>query len=93
MYNVAFVPKHALTFETIMPCLNQFMRCLHATQAAELVVDLSHITLCDSAGLALLIEAKRMCRQQNKVLVIQGVPSAIKALAKFCGVDTLLTEP
>lgn len=90
MYNTAFKFSHELTFDTVaanLDTLNVFMRQLNTD---VLHLDLSALTLCDSAGLALLIEAKRLCARKKKTLSIKGMPKTVEALAEFCGVGTLL---
>jgi phospholipid transport system transporter-binding protein len=53
-------------------------------------LDLSNVVQCDSAGLALLIEAKRLCLKHHKILILEGMPKVISAWAKFCGVEAIL---
>ena len=55
-----------------------------------LVLNLEHVTHCDSAGLALLIQARRLCQEKQSVLRIEGMSQAILDLATFCDVDKLL---
>jgi phospholipid transport system transporter-binding protein len=81
-----------LTFETV-PSLHQ--RLLHSVQeiaSPSLIVDLSQVTHCDSAGLAFLIHAGRLCWQEQKPLSVTGVPDSVRALATFCGVEQIFTE-
>lgn len=61
-------------------------QCAHS----ELRIDLSRVGHCDSAGLALLIDIKRHVKQQGKQLILIGLPAQTKALAEFCGVDSLV---
>jgi phospholipid transport system transporter-binding protein len=90
MYNVGFQPSNELTFYTVPKNLDELIVFLNRLNTDELHLDLSAVTLCDSAGLALLIEAKRLCRQKNKTLIIQNMPKAIDALAEFCGVSDII---
>ena len=89
----AFKPSNDLTFDTVTSDLSLLHAYLKKNQACVTRLDLRFVTLCDSAGLALLIEAKRLCNKQNKKLIIEGMPKAVEALAQFCGVDALLSEP
>lgn len=66
------------------------LKFFHDSQEQVLHFDLSEVHHCDSAGLALLIEAKRLSGEQNKTCEIDGMPKAIQALAEFCGVDAML---
>lgn len=56
----------------------------------QVVVNLSDVVQCDSAGLALLIESKRLCRENDKTCKIIGMTEEIQALAEFCGVSDIL---
>ena len=53
-------------------------------------LDLSDVTHCDSAGMALLIEARKLCKKNNKIFEIIGMSSEIQSLADFCGVKEIL---
>jgi phospholipid transport system transporter-binding protein len=90
MYNVPFQPSNELTFYTAPENIEALIVFLNRLNTDKLHLDLSAVTLCDSAGLALLIEAKRLCRQKNKTLIIQNMPKAINALAVFCGVSDII---
>lgn len=89
----AFKPSNELTFDTVTSDLSLLHAYLKKNPDRVTRLDLRAVTLCDSAGLALLIEAKRLCNNQKKTLTIEGMPKAVEALAQFCGVDTLLNEP
>jgi phospholipid transport system transporter-binding protein len=93
MSHAAFKPSNALTFDTVSVDLSSLRAYVQGSQSAVLCLDLSDVTLCDSAGLALLIAAKRLCKQQKKTLVLENMPKAVEALAQFCGVDALLSKP
>ena len=86
----AFKPANSLTFETVQSDLVRFRLYLKANQSFSLAVDLSHVILCDSAGLAFLVEAKRLSLLSNQTLQIMGMPSKVQMLAEFCGVLVLL---
>lgn len=90
----AFQPSTKLTFDTVMADLALLSAYLKNNAQKKIIcLDLSQVALCDSAGLALLIEAKRACNNQQKTLIIEGMPKAVEALAQFCGVHALLNEP
>jgi len=55
-------------------------------------LDLTEVIHCDSAGLALLIEAKKLCKQHNKNFKVVGISTTTLSLAAFCGVNDIL-EP
>lgn len=85
-----FEPSINLTFDTVESDRKRLQTYFHSPDLTHLRLDLSKVKQCNSAGLALLIEAKRLCRQYNKSFEIEGMPSVIHELAEFCGVDTIL---
>lgn len=85
-----FSPSTNLTFDTVESDRIKILHALLSSETSGLCLDLSCVTHCDSAGLALLIETKRLCRQYNKAFKIEQMPEAIYALAEFCGVEAIL---
>ena len=90
---VLFKPSCELSFNTVQSDGQRLLSVLRDNQTTTIRLDLCDVTHCDSAGLALLIEARRLCMQFDKVLMIEGMPRAISALAEFCGVETMLAQP
>lgn len=85
-----FEPSVHLTFDTVESDRKRLLTSLQSSDACGLRLDLSRIQQCDSAGLALLIEAKKLCRHYSKSFEIEGMPNVVRDLAKFCGVDAIL---
>lgn len=85
-----FKPSYELTFDTVQVDRKRLVQYVQTPEKHTVYLDLSHVSLCDSAGLALLIEAKRMSRQFNKPFKIINMPEAIGALVEFCGVEAML---
>lgn len=85
-----FKPSHELTFDTVQRDNDRLLMLLRDNKIESIRFDLGDVALCDSAGLALLIEAKRLCKQYDKALTIEVMPKSISALAEFCGVDAML---
>lgn len=85
-----FKPSRELIFATVQLDRERLLKLLQDMQTISVCLDLSEVSLCDSAGLALLIEAKRLCKQYDKTLAIKGISKEISALAEFCGVDAML---
>lgn len=86
----SFKPSQDMTFETVQSDCQRLIEFFHKHEGKILNLDLSEVLHCDSAGLALLIEARRLCNLRNKTCMIVGMPKIIQALAEFCGVDTML---
>jgi anti-sigma B factor antagonist len=62
---------------------------LHAIPPA-VTVDLSGVTYLDTSGLATLLEASRIARQQGTRLVIEGLHDQPRELLHFTQIDRLL---
>ena len=85
-----FAPSTQLTFDTVESDRKRLFTYLQSRDVRDLYLDMSGVKRCDSAGLALLIEAKRLCMRLKKPFNIVGMPDAIHDLATFCGVDVIL---
>lgn len=55
-------------------------------------VDLGEVPFMDSAGVAQLIEWKRLALEQGRSLGIQNLPDQARAIARLCQVEDLLLE-
>ncbi len=86
---VRFLPTETLTVDTVSSDLNRFLELIHTNPEAEIVFDLTHVLQCDTAGLALLIEAKRLCALQQSKLKVANMPDETLKLATFCGLEHL----
>jgi len=85
-----FTPSSVLTFDTVQEDTARLLLLLKNADVTQIRIDLSQVTHCDSAGLALLIEAKRLSSQYHKTLLIDEIPDLISGLAEFCGVENIL---
>ena|SRR3990167_10932745 len=86
---MCFLPATHLLFDTVAFELKRFLKLLDAHQKASFLLELKQVLQCDTAGLALLIEIKRLCRANQCSLLIQNMPDIMLDLAKFCGVSHL----
>ncbi|MDX2346316.1 MAG: STAS domain-containing protein [Legionella sp.] len=84
-----FVPAKNLTFETVSAELKRFLVLLNKHKKTSVLFDLSQVLQCDSAGLALLIEAKRLCKLRQQDFLIQNMSNTMTDLATFCGINNL----
>ncbi len=87
---MAFEPSTRLTFDTVGQDRKRLLHYLQSPGVDALHLDLKNVVQCDSAGLALLIEACRLCRRYKKGFKMEFMPKTIYALAQFCGVDAML---
>jgi phospholipid transport system transporter-binding protein len=79
----------ALTMATVGALLDAGRRQL---AAADRVIDLSAVTVADSAALALLFDWLRTARANGRRLVVRGMPEGMRSLAAVYGVEALLPQ-
>ncbi len=89
---VVFFPADSLTKETVLSELARFLEVLNKHAKAWIILDLSQVLNCDSAGLALLIEVKRLCGLKQNKIRMQNMSNTMLDLATFFGVDNLFLE-
>ncbi len=87
-----FMLPKTLTFDTVAANARRFMQMMHHQTQTDVVVDASDVTACDSAGLALLLEVRRVCKAQLCSLTIEGLRQNMLDLATFYHVDELCFE-
>lgn len=85
-----FKPAEKMTFSTVVADSKRFIKYCQGIGDEFINLDLSEVTHCDSAGLALLIEVKRLSLALRKICKIQGVPNVVRTLAEFYSLDSLL---
>lgn len=88
-----FKPGAELTFKSVISVRSKLFDALLNNKSKHFCLDLTEVLHCDSAGLALLIEAKKLCKQGQKVFEVKGMSSEMHSLAKFCGVERLYDVP
>ncbi|MET0986682.1 MAG: STAS domain-containing protein [Steroidobacteraceae bacterium] len=80
-----------MTFETVSSMLQQGAAAFGQSDPIE--IDLTQVGESDSAGLALLIEWKRLAREKNSAITFANMPPQLVALARISEVDELLGVP
>lgn len=90
METITFKPGTELTFKSVVSVRAKLYHALIDDASTKFCLDLSEVVVCDSAGLALLIEAKKLCGQSNKNFEVIGISSKTQSLAEFCGVKSIL---
>lgn len=83
--------REDLTIYHAMDQKQQLLDALSATQALEL--DLSQVSEIDTAGLQLLILAKREAALQQKALSIVAHSPAVRQTLDFCNLATFFGDP
>jgi phospholipid transport system transporter-binding protein len=85
-----FMPGNSLTFKSVIEVRAKLYKALVDQAVNKLCLDLSEVLHCDSAGIALLIEARKLCKKNNKTFEIIGMSAETQSLADFCGVKDIL---
>lgn len=80
-----------MTFATVTELLKQSAG--RFGQAERMEADLGQVGDSDSAGLALLIEWKRLAREKGSSITFTNTPPQLMALARISEVDELIGEP
>lgn len=88
--SVIFTPSPVLTFQTVGLERKRLLVDIQSYSHLIVYIDLSNIVTCDSAGLALLLEVKRICNKASHILIMQGMSPAVMSLAEFCGLKMIL---
>lgn len=92
MADYVFKPSNVLTYETVQADSRRLRKILDNQQGVTCIrFNLSDVTHCDSTGLALLIEAKRLCSRRHLSFVMENMSESIHGLAEFCEVDKVLS--
>ncbi|MDF1758848.1 MAG: STAS domain-containing protein [Legionellaceae bacterium] len=79
-----------LTVHTVKLERDRLLLGIKEAKIKKLRLDLSEVNRCDSAGVALLIEIKRVCDKKNIDYSFYAVPKEVHSLAEFCGIDGIL---
>lgn len=87
---VHFKPGTELTFKSVVAVRAKLYHILKDSSVMSICLDLSEVIHCDSAGMALLIEARKLGKKSNKNIEIMGMSSETQSLADFCGVKDIL---
>lgn len=91
MENEPFKPGVELTFKSVAGVRAKLVKALQTNAAKSFCLDLSAVQHCDSAGLALLIDAKKLCQQHKQYFEVVGLSAQTLALAEFCGVKSIVS--
>ncbi len=80
-----------LTHRQASACLRSLEQEVRAAPTgATVVVNAQPLVVFDTAALAVLLAARRSALGQEKTLLVQGLPSALRGMAGLYGVDALL---
>jgi phospholipid transport system transporter-binding protein len=90
METLSFKPGAELSFNSVMDVRAKLYKILMKNKNNHFSLDLSEVVHCDSAGIALLIDARRLCKKNNKTFEIKDMPLKTRSLADFCGLKDIL---
>lgn len=90
MTSTSFKLGNELTFNSVQTERAKLYEALMAQTGDVFCLDLSAVRQCDSAGLALLIDARKLCLRAKKQFAVTGMSEQILSLAEFCGVKPIL---
>ena len=79
----------ALTLDTAQEKLRQGQAWIENLRT-DGKIDLSEVTQCDSAGMALLIAWARFAKQQDRKIQFVHLPSQLLTIARLSNLDTVL---
>jgi len=85
-----FKPGSELTFKSVVSIRSKLFKALTENACDNFCLDLTDVIKCDSAGLALLIEARKLCKKNNVLFTVIGMTPETQSLAEFCGVESIL---
>ncbi|MBY0545121.1 MAG: STAS domain-containing protein [Gammaproteobacteria bacterium] len=78
----------ALNFDTVPALWNKLVDFF--SSMPSILIDLTDIDYCDSAGVALLLECVRFSKTAQKPIQFINLPAQLLALAKATAVDGML---
>mgnify|MGYP005671206887 CR=1 FL=1 len=67
---------------------NQLKQILESS-SSRIVIDLSGVKYMDSSGIATLIEALQLCKQNSKQFVICGLQDGVRSIIELARLDTI----
>lgn len=86
----SFKVGERLTFNSVLTERANLYQALLNQKNETFCLDLSNVLHCDSAGLALVLEARKLCRRANKAFELRSLPAQMLSLAQFSGVREIL---
>jgi phospholipid transport system transporter-binding protein len=81
-----------LEYETAREAHRQGLELIARTAAARLEVDCAHVSRCDSAALAVLIDWMARARARQLRLCVVNLPENLRAIARISEVNELLDQ-
>jgi phospholipid transport system transporter-binding protein len=86
-----FVLDTELTFDTVLPKRVELLSFIEDAPQT-FIINFSHVSRSDSAGLALMIELLRTARQVKKNIVFKSISEQILSMMRFCDILPLFEK-
>jgi anti-sigma B factor antagonist len=80
-----------LTGALVLSTIFSFQQTVRADTSPSLIIDLSGVSYCDSAGIGALVNAHVSRTRSNRELALKGVTDRVMAVLKITRVDQLFT--
>lgn len=78
---------------TAAPTKERLIDAIHRAQGTEIEIDLSEVSEIDTAGLQLMVMAKRLAAEHGKAVLFAGHSSAVLQLLDLCGMSGFFGDP
>jgi anti-anti-sigma factor len=72
-------------------CLREELRRVERTDAARIIIDLTHLRLVDRSGVRLIVEAQARSRRNGDRLLFIRAREPVDRIFRLTGADRLLT--
>jgi len=80
-----------LTGALVLTTIFQLQQIVRADTTPSLILDLTHVTYCDSAGIGALVNAHVSHTKNGRELALKGVNARVMEVLKITRVDQLFT--
>ena len=80
------------TVPDLMRRAAEIFKTYKQSKSAKIDIDLSQITLSNSAGLALMLEMVKSARSKNIELHFENLPETLLTIAKAYGVESVIRD-
>ena len=90
-----FLISGTVDFSTVPDLMKQasgFLQAYKQSESAKIEIDLSKITNCNSAALALMLEMVKQARPNNIAIHFKNLPEALLTIAKAYGVESEIRD-
>ena len=75
----------------VLTTIFQFQQIVRADSSPSMIIDMTGVTYCDSAGIGALVNAQVSHTRNGRSLTLQGVNTRVMEVLKITRVDELFT--